>query len=52
METIRIAILEEDGLTTGELIKGEPEIGQVVTIKSSDSNGMPFTLTGALAEIL
>lgn len=49
---MRIAILEEDGLTTGELIKGEPEIGQVVTIKSSDSNRMPFTRTSVLAEIL
>lgn len=51
MEKIFVAIMEEDGITTGELIKAEPELGQVVTLKSTDENGVPFLRTSVCYDV-
>lgn len=45
MGKILVAIMKEDGITTGELIKGEPELDQVATLRSTDESGVPFLRT-------
>ena len=40
------------GGTTGTVLADSVEAGDVVTITGHDENGIPFTLTGVVEEVL
>lgn len=52
MEKIFVAIEIDGEISTGEVIKGEAEVGETVTIKLHDENGMPLEQTGVVVEVL
>lgn len=49
----KIVIINDNGdATTGEVIKGTAELGQVVTIKLHDEQGMPLEKTGEVVFVV
>lgn len=51
MEKVFVAIEIDGEISTGEVIKGQAEVGEVVTIKLHDENGMPIQQTGPVVEV-
>ncbi len=52
MIQITYAAIEINGeITTGKVIKGLAEVGQTVTVKGHDENGMPFEATGVVVDV-
>lgn len=52
MNKIYVAIKIDGEISTGEVIEGIAEEGQIVVIRGSDENGNPLTLTGTVVDVM
>lgn len=51
MEQQMVAINDDGEITTGSVVDGVAEVGEVVTVKLHDENGMPIEKTGEVVEV-
>lgn len=48
----KITLVTEDGTTGSAILSEEPEVGQLVSIKTNDENGNNFQHEGYVLEVL